>query len=75
MSEPTLPPDIIAALDRAAADDATVERLARHLEPKLWDLIDQHNDDDDWNGATALNARITSMQKARDVLASFKEQP
>jgi len=75
MTTPTLPDHILAALDAASANDATVERLARYLEPDLWAKIDQWIEDDDWNGGTALNARDRSIKHARDTLASFKKLP
>jgi hypothetical protein len=75
MTDPQLPPDIVAALDRAFVDDATLERIARHLEPKLWKMIDKYRDDDDWNGATSINARQTSLERTRQMLQSFKVLP
>lgn len=48
--------------------DEAIEQYARSQEPELWAHIDRNADDDDWNGATALNARNTSLRRAREAL-------
>lgn len=45
-----------------------VELVARNFEPSLWDKIDKWIADDDWNGATALNAQAQSINRARVAL-------
>lgn len=45
-----------------------IEQVARFLEPQLWVKIDEYKDDDDWNGATSLNARHMSLKRARTVV-------
>lgn len=52
-------------------DDALVELMARALDPELWAKIDKYADDDDWNGATAVNARDLSMRNTRRTLAAI----
>ena len=44
------------------------EELSRMYEPKLWAMVDANADDDDWNGATAANARRALLRDARIML-------
>lgn len=45
-----------------------LDDAAQALSPELWDKIEQNITDDDWGGATSLNARHKLYASARAVL-------
>ena len=53
---------------RAPITDEMVEEHARQTSPELWAKIDANEADDDWNGATAANARAHSLGLSREAL-------
>ena len=53
---------------KARITDELVEQHARQRSPELWKKIDANAADDDWNGATAANARNESLNESRKIL-------
>lgn len=48
-----------------------MEQFSRKCEPELWAKIDKYAMDDDWNGATALNAKNFAITKAIERIGPF----